>query len=133
MATQILTQFGVPAEDLSHGERFLRGAFAGYVSTSDPDVPKNWFCTPRNHPKTNGSSLLIVAFLWSPDFDHIPSSVWDTCGFLCQEILLFAHMSFAEASAMAWWIQLRKEGAWPKAHSALHGLGDSGRLERKWI
>lgn len=47
MVTQILTQFGVPAEDLSHGERFLRGAFAGYVSTSDPDVPKNWKHTAK--------------------------------------------------------------------------------------
>ena len=51
----------------------------------------------------------------------------------CQEFLLFAPMSLAEASAMAWWMQLRKEGARPKAHSALHGLGDSGRLERKLI
>ena len=60
MVTQILTQFGVPAEDLSHGERFLRGEFAGYVSTSDPSQKIG--STPRNHPKINGSSLLIVGF-----------------------------------------------------------------------
>ena len=55
------------------------------------------------------------------------SSLWDTCGLVPRNVKTWLEGN-AEASAMAWWMQLRKEGEWSKAHSALHGLGDNWQL-----